>query len=121
MPALRRLRVRRLGPESQVFAVVEHHADLLQRAVAAVAPQPPSLAVEDRVRLVTGVVVPLVAPRADDRVGRMTLPVGEAVPGAGEADLGMGFVAKANVEHQIPAAALLDLASGHLVLFPIVP
>ena len=50
MPALQGWSVRRLRAKSQVLAFVEHDADLLQRAVAAVVPQQPSLAVEDRVR-----------------------------------------------------------------------
>ena len=48
----------------------------------------------------------------------MALPVGDAVAGAGETDLGVGFVAEADVEHNVPVPATLDLARGDLVFLP---
>jgi len=41
--------------EAEVFAVVQHDADLLEAAVTAVVPEQPFAAVEDGVRLVAGV------------------------------------------------------------------
>src|SRR5208283_1459761 len=55
--------------EAKVLALVPHHADLFQAAVAAVVPEQPFPAVEDGERLVAGVVVPLAFPRLNDGVG----------------------------------------------------
>ena len=51
--------------EAQVFALVDGQADLLDAALAAVVPEQPASAVEDRERLVNGVVVPLVLGRGE--------------------------------------------------------
>ena len=65
---------------------MEDDADLFETAVAAVIPEQPIRAVEDGIRLVAGVVVPLVLAREDDRIGRMALPVRDAILAASEAD-----------------------------------
>lgn len=73
---------------------MERESDLLLpaarfnlRAIAAVVPQQPFLAVEDRVRFVTGRGIKLVFSRPDDRVSRMPLPVGNAILGTDNTDL----------------------------------
>jgi hypothetical protein len=62
--------------------------------------------------------VPLVLARADNRVGGVALPVGDAVTRAGEADLGMGLVAEADVKHHIPVPRTLNLAGSDFVSLP---
>ena len=62
---------------------------LLDAALAPVVPQEPLLAVVDGIGFVDRVVVPLVLARTDDRVGRMTFPVGDAVLRPCDADLRM--------------------------------
>src|ERR1035437_8161991 len=109
----------RSGSEAQVLTGVKHNANLLQSAVAAIIPKEPFLTVEDRVGFVTGVMVPLPFAGADDWIGRMALPAGDAVAGAGEADLGVGLIAEANVEHQIRIPAPLDLAGRDFVFLPV--
>jgi len=54
-------------------------ADLFQSAVPAVIPQQPFLSVENGAGFITGIVIPFVQARANDRVGRMTLPMGDAI------------------------------------------
>ena len=107
-----------LALKPQVLAVVEHDADLLQAAAAAVVPEQPLLAVVDRVGLVARIVIPLLPAGSDDRIGRMALPFRDAIPAAGKADPRRGFILKSDVKHHIPLADLLDLASRHLVLLP---
>src|SRR5262249_24064057 len=48
------------GLKAQVLALMQRQPDLLDAAFATVIPEQPSFAIEDRIRLVNGVVVPLV-------------------------------------------------------------
>src|SRR5262249_15061140 len=104
--------------ESQFLTFVQSQPDLFDAPFTTVVPQEPFVAVEDRKRLVNGVVVPLVDSGTYDRVGRMALPVGDAVPGPGDADLGFVLVEKADVEHQIPVTLSGDLAGRDSILLP---
>src|SRR5262245_1783380 len=88
------------------------------RRPATVVPQQPTPAIENRIRLVNGFVFPLVVAGANDRVSRMTLPVGSAVSGAGHADLSVVTVTKTDVEQHMPVALPHDLAGRHPFLFP---
>src|ERR1051326_2575746 len=97
---------------------MEDDSDLFESTVAAVIPKEPFLAVEDGERLVTGVVIPLVFTGTDDRVERVALPIGNAVARPGEANLGVRFIAEADVEHQVPVSLADDLTGRDLVLFP---
>ena len=60
----------------------------------------------------------MVLARADDRVGRVALPIGDAVTRAGDADLRVGLVAEADIEHHVPVPYPLDLAGGDFVFLP---
>ncbi|HKM56109.1 MAG TPA: hypothetical protein VJY33_22065 [Isosphaeraceae bacterium] len=102
----------------QVLALVDGHADLLQCLAPAVVPEQPLPAVEDGIRLVAGVVVPLAGTRSHDGVGRVALPGGDAVARTGDADLGVVDVPKTDVEHQVPAPAPFHLAASNPVLLP---
>ena len=97
---------------------MEDYADLLKAVLAAVIPEQPLGAVENRIRFVTGVVIPFVLARKDDRVGGMALPVGDAILAAGEADPRRGLILEADVKHHIPVADFLDLTGGDLMLLP---
>src|SRR6266851_1122307 len=88
--------------EAQVFAFVGGYADLFGAAMAAVVPEQPAFPIEDRIRLICRIVVPAVWGGADDGVCGVALPFGYAVAGAGEADLSVIDVAKADVEHVVP-------------------
>jgi hypothetical protein len=77
---------------------VNHDADLFQIPVAAVVPEQPFLAVEDGVRLVARVVVPSVCARNDDRIGRMALPVRDAILAASEADPRRGLILETDIK-----------------------
>src|SRR5690348_5078906 len=68
--------------KAQFLPLAEGQPDLLDDALAAVVPEQPLPAVEDRIRLVGSVPVPLPLARADDRVGRVPLPAADAIPGA---------------------------------------
>ena len=104
--------------EAEVFSFVGGEADLFDGAVAAVEPEAPLEAVEEGERFVAGVGVPLPISWTDDGVGGVALPLGEAIGGAGEADLGMIFVAEADIKHQVGIAVMNDLGGGDLVFFP---
>src|SRR5262249_48225662 len=104
--------------KAQVHPLVQCQPDLLHTAPATVVPQQPLSAIVDGIRLVNGVVVPLIFSGANDRVGRMTLPIGGAVPGAGNTDLSVVPVTKTDVEHHMPFALPHDLAGRHTVPFP---
>src|SRR5271157_5196080 len=104
--------------ETQVLALVDEHANLLQALAPAVVPEQPLPAVEDGIGLVAGVVVPLAGTRSHDGVGRVALPGGDAVPRTGDADLGVVDVPKTDVEHQVPAPAPFHLAASDPVLLP---
>ncbi len=95
-------RITHLFIKTQILTFVNDDANLLQAAVPPVIPQQPFRAVEEGVRLVTGVVVPFVLARKDDGIARMPLPVGYAIPAAGQADPRGGFVLKSDVKHQVP-------------------
>ena len=75
------------GSESQVRAIMRRQPHLLDASPPPVVPQHPLPCVEDRERLLDRIGVPLVDAGAQDRIGRMTPPVGDSVAGAGDADL----------------------------------
>ena len=95
-------------------------ADLFDATLAAVVPQQPLAAVEDRIRFVHGIVIPLVLAGTNDGVGRMALPTGDAILGPSDADLSVALVSKADVKHEIRVALANDLAGRHAVLFPLI-
>src|SRR5215467_10122508 len=94
------------------------HADLFAITFPPVVPEQPAPAVEDRERLVDGIGVPLSRAGADNGVGGMPVPAGDAILGPGQADLGVVLIAEADIEHHIPFALLDHLATGHAVLLP---
>src|SRR5262245_35210580 len=101
------------GSEAEVFALVDRYPDLLDAAFTPVVPQQPTPPIEDRIRLVHGVRVPPPLAGPDDRVGRVPLPPGDPVSGAGQADLGVVPVPEADVEHDVPPALPDHLAGRH--------
>ena len=57
--------------ETQVFSLVNRQADLLHISMPAVIPEKPAPAIEDRVGLIAGVVIPLLDAGADDGSGTL--------------------------------------------------
>src|SRR5579862_2946584 len=96
--------------KAEAFAVVDCHPDLLNPAPPPVVPQQPPLPVEDGVRLVHGVRIPSVLPGSDDRVGRVSFPVGDTILRPGQADLGTVPVREPDVKHDMPVTLTHDLA-----------
>src|SRR5207244_4315209 len=94
--------------KSEVSAPMLDHTDLLQSAMPSVVPKEPLLSVINCIRFVTGVVIPFILAWTNNRVGRMPLPVGDTVAGAGKTDLRMIDVAKADIKHDIPAVLAHD-------------
>src|SRR5262249_1010466 len=105
--------------EAEVFAVVGRHSNLLDPAPPTVVPQPPPLPAEDRVRLVHRIRTPPALPGSDDRVGRVSLPVGNAILRPGQADLGAVPISEPDVKHDVPIPLPHDLAGRHSIFFPI--
>src|SRR5262249_14597787 len=104
--------------EAEIFAVVDYRPDLLDAAPTPVVPQQPSLAVEDRIRLVHRVRVPAALAGPDDGVGPVPLPARDPVLRAGHAGLGVILVGGADVEQDMPVAPPDHLAGRHPVLLP---
>src|SRR5262249_62050939 len=105
--------------EAEVFAAAGPPPTPLAPAPPAVVPQPPPLPVEDRVRLVHRIRIPPALPGSDDRVGRVSLPVGDAVLRPGQADLGTVPIREPDVKHDVPIPLPHDLAGRHAIFFPI--
>src|SRR5262249_23882724 len=101
--------------KAEVFALVARHPDLLDPAPPTVIPQPPPLPAEDPARLVRTL---RVFPGADDGVGWVSLPVGDAVLRPGKADLGTVPIREPDVKHDVPIPLPHDLAGRHAILFP---
>ena len=97
---------------------MNNHPNLFQRVVAAVVPEQPFLTIENGERLIARVVISLVLARSNNGVCGVALPIVDAVAGAGQAYLGMRFIAETNVEHEVPIALPDHLAGGDLVPFP---
>src|ERR1019366_5127520 len=110
--------LRGLPLEAQVLALMKRQPNLLNAAPATVVPQEPLFPIEDRIRLVNGVVVPLVLAGANDGISSMTLPVGDPVLGTGNADLGVVPIPKADVEHEMPVTLANDLTGSNSVFLP---
>src|SRR5262249_39930609 len=104
--------------EAQILALVKRQPDLFNATLATVVPQQPSLPVENRIRLVNGVVVPLVLAGTNDGVGSMTFPSADAVLGTGNTDLCVVHVSKADVEHDVPVTLSNDLTGGNAIFLP---
>jgi hypothetical protein len=96
---------------------VEDKANLLQGAVAAVIPEEPLLAVVDGVRPVTGVMIPLIFTRADNWVGGMAFPAGDAVGAGRVTDGGMVF-GLAGVPKVVTVLTLQDHGVVDVILPP---
>src|SRR5947209_4824280 len=75
--------------EAQVHPLVGRQPDLLDAAPSSVVPQQPPPAVSDRKGLVDRILVPFPYAGADDRVGRVALPAGDAILRPCHADLGV--------------------------------
>src|SRR5262245_20782183 len=110
---------RQTASKAEVFTRVGRHSDLLVPAPPTLVPQLPPLPVEDRVRLVHRIRIPPVLPGSDDRVGRVSLPVGDAILRAGQSDLGAVPIREPDVKHDVPIPLPHDLAGRHAILFPL--
>src|SRR5689334_18249709 len=98
---------------------MKYNTDLFQASPPPVVPKQPLFSVENRIRFVTGVLIPLVLALANDGILRMPLPVGDSIAGPGNSYLGVVDVAKTDIKHGVPAPLLDDLAAGYPFLFPL--
>src|SRR6266699_7085177 len=93
--------------------------DLLHTPAPAIVPQKPTVTLQNRIRLINRVMVPiLLRARANDQVVRVPFPIRNTVLGPRQADLRMIYIPKTDIEHHIPIALPNHLTASYTLLLP---